>query len=108
MWRFDINVTIAHPELALAYIEETTNQRRFGTAERVRIYRRRVKELEALERLEDIHRLLPGCGFDSEEKRLFGVPLWTGARLILRVVDSPAGSEADDAVEVIDIRGSDV
>ena len=67
-----------------------------------------MKELEALERLEDIHRLLPGCGFDREEKRLFGVPLWTGARLLLRGVDSPAGSQADDAVEVIDIREPDV
>lgn len=67
-----------------------------------------MKELEALERLADVHRLLAGCGFESEEPQLFGIPLWAGARLILRVVDSPAGSEADDAVEVIDIRESDV
>jgi len=107
-WRFDINVTIANPELALAYIDETTNQRRFGTAERGRMYRRRVKELEALQRLDDIHLLLPGCGFDSEERHLFGVPLWPGARLVLRVADSPPSSPADDSVEIIAVRGSDV
>jgi hypothetical protein len=108
LWRFDIKVTIANPELVLAYTDEPTNQERFGRAEHGRIYRRRVKELEALQHLEDIHKLLPGCGFDSTEPEVFGVPLWDGARLLLRLAGSPSSTQLDDAVEIIAIRESNV
>jgi hypothetical protein len=66
-----------------------------------------VKELEALKSLEDIHQLLPGCGFEGNERGLFGVPLWPGARLVLRLAGSQGDADVDDAVEIIDIRISD-
>jgi hypothetical protein len=64
-----------------------------------------VKQLEALRRLEDVHLLLPGCGTEPEETELFGIPLWDGGRLVLRVLSQAPPESSDHAsIEVMSVR----
>jgi len=68
-----------------------------------------VKELEALESLEDLHRLLPGCGVEEDDPQLLSVPLWDGARLVVRANNEHmTGSVNPARLEVVAVRGPDV